>query len=90
VGVKDDGMSESRDALGAASTGGPAGGPEQAADRKAGAAARLGGEVENAIGRRLKAMYDDVLNEPVPDRFLDLLAKLDRKEPSGGAGGDKA
>lgn len=83
-------MSESRDTLGTASTGGPAGGPERSTEGKSGAAARLGGEVENAIGRRLKAMYDDVLNEPVPDRFLELLAKLDRKEPPEGGAGDAA
>ncbi|WP_185983554.1 NepR family anti-sigma factor [Aureimonas mangrovi] len=30
-----------------------------------------------AIGRRLKAYYDDVAGEPVPDRFLSLLDALD-------------
>ncbi|WP_417488846.1 NepR family anti-sigma factor [Maricaulis sp.] len=30
-----------------------------------------------AIGRRLRDLYDDVVNEPVPDDFMDLLAKLD-------------
>lgn len=40
---------------------------------------RLGGDVEAVIGRRLKAMYDDVLSEPIPDRFMELLAKLENK-----------
>lgn len=39
--------------------------------------ARLGTEVEAVIGRRLKALYDDVVNAPVPDRFMELLAKLE-------------
>jgi hypothetical protein len=29
------------------------------------------------IGRKLKAMYDDVANEPVPDEFLKLLEDAD-------------
>lgn len=38
-----------------------------------------GSELGNtsAIGRRLKAYYDDVASEPVPDRFLSLLDALD-------------
>jgi hypothetical protein len=34
----------------------------------------------SAIGRRLKAYYDDVASEPVPDRFLALLDALDAAE----------
>ena len=34
----------------------------------------------SAIGRRLKAYYDDVASEPVPDRFLSLLDALDAAE----------
>ncbi|MEX6506272.1 NepR family anti-sigma factor [Jiella sp. M17.18] len=33
-----------------------------------------------AIGKRLKAYYDDVASEPVPDRFLALLDALDKAE----------
>jgi len=39
----------------------------------------LDGDVEAHIGGRLRAMYDSVLREPVPDRFLDLLRQLDSK-----------
>lgn len=39
----------------------------------------LDGDVEAHIGGRLRAMYDSVLREPVPDRFLDLLRQLDTK-----------
>jgi len=42
------------------------------------------GTVEKAIGSRLRAYYDEVAKEPVPDRFLDLLKRLDRQEPDKG------
>jgi hypothetical protein len=38
--------------------------------------------IDEHIGRHLKAIYDDVLNQPIPDRFLDLLNQLD-DESSG-------
>ncbi|MEE2950802.1 hypothetical protein SAMN06297251_11197 [Fulvimarina manganoxydans] len=34
----------------------------------------------SAIGDRLKAYYNDVAAEPVPDRFLSLLERLDQAE----------
>jgi hypothetical protein len=37
--------------------------------------------IDEHIGRQLKAIYDDVLNQPIPDRFLDLLNQLG-DEPS--------
>jgi len=33
-----------------------------------------------AIGRKLKSFYDVIETEPVPDRLLDLLEKLDEAE----------
>lgn len=41
-------------------------------------------DAPEAIGRRLRDMYDDVVNEPVPDEFLTLLAQLDEKPEDGG------
>jgi hypothetical protein len=35
------------------------------------------GSVERAIGSRLRAYYDEVAREPVPDRFVELLKRLD-------------
>jgi hypothetical protein len=32
---------------------------------------------QRAIGRELRRMYDDVVQEPVPDDFLELLKKID-------------
>ncbi len=48
------------------------------------ASSRTGGDIEQAIGTRLKAMFDDVVNEPVPDRFLELLARLEKPDPPAG------
>ena len=36
--------------------------------------------VQESIGRSLKAHYDDLINAPVPDRFLVLLAQLEDTE----------
>ncbi len=35
--------------------------------------------MERAIGSRLRAYYDEVAREPVPDRFVDLLKRLDSR-----------
>lgn len=32
------------------------------------------------IGAHLRQVYDETLNEPVPDRLLALLKKIDQKE----------
>lgn len=37
-------------------------------------------DVQAHIGRQLRAGYVDILNQPVPDRFLELLAELDQRE----------
>ncbi len=39
--------------------------------------------VQGHIGRQLRALYDDVLSQPIPDRFLDLLRKLDEGSEPG-------
>jgi hypothetical protein len=46
----------------------------------------LNAEIQSRIGHQLRAMYDDVVRQGVPDRFADLIRKLDA--PEGGAGGD--
>ena len=35
---------------------------------------------QRAIGRELRRMYDEVVQEPVPDDFLDLLKKIDESK----------
>ena len=42
--------------------------------------ANLGREVQTKIGDQLRAMYDDVVSQGVPDRFAELLKKLDRQD----------
>lgn len=37
-------------------------------------------KVQESIGRSLKAHYDDIVNAPVPDKFLVLLAQLEAQE----------
>jgi hypothetical protein len=34
--------------------------------------------IQDHIGSKLRAMYDDLKERPVPDRFLELLGNLDR------------
>jgi hypothetical protein len=39
----------------------------------------LPNDVQAFIGRELRAVYDNIINEPVPDRFVKLLEELERK-----------
>ena len=39
---------------------------------------------QQAIGVKLRQMFDEVVNEPVPDEFLDILRRADSRKPSGG------
>lgn len=38
---------------------------------------QLSADLQAHIGVRLKAFYDSVLSEPIPDRFAELLDRLD-------------
>ena len=40
---------------------------------------------QQAIGVKLRQMFDDVVNEPIPDEFLDILRQADNRaaSPSG-------
>ena len=40
------------------------------------------GDVGTQIGFQLRTLYDDVLSQPVPDRFLDLLSQLETSSSS--------
>ncbi len=42
--------------------------------------AALDPKILSAIGRTLKAHYDDLLHAPLPEEFLDLLGRLEREE----------
>lgn len=39
---------------------------------------------QQAIGARLRQMFDEVVNEPVPDEFLDILRKADKRTSENG------
>jgi len=43
----------------------------------------LNTKLQEAIGRSLKAHYDDLIHAPVPDKFLELLARLEARERNG-------
>jgi len=43
----------------------------------------LGRDVQDVIGQQLRAMYDDLVNQAVPDRFTKLLEKLDKRDDEG-------
>lgn len=55
----------------------------------------LSAEIQSRIGHQLRAMYDDVVRQGVPDRFAELIRKLDvpqaasQLERSGGANEDE-
>jgi hypothetical protein len=47
-------------------------------------------EIQSRIGHQLRAMYDDVVRQGVPDRFQDLIRKLDQPgAPQAGGETDK-
>jgi hypothetical protein len=45
---------------------------------------RLGRDVQSKIGQQLRAMYDGVVNEGVPDRFAEMLRRLDEQKEEKG------
>ena len=47
---------------------------------------KLDKSVQAAIGARLRAYYDGVAGEAIPDRFVELMKQLEKKD----GGGDKA
>lgn len=40
-------------------------------------------ELQAKIGAQLRAMHDDILGQGVPDRFQELLQRLDQSKPKG-------
>jgi hypothetical protein len=43
----------------------------------------LGRDIQTKIGQQLRAMYDDVVHQGVPARFVDLLDRLDKRDDKG-------
>ena len=48
----------------------------------------LNQEIQARIGHQLRAMYDDVVRQGVPDRFADLIKRLEESEQAGAASAD--
>ncbi len=44
----------------------------------------MNAEIQARIGHQLRAMYDDVVKQGIPDRFADLLRQLDAPEAGTG------
>ena len=61
---------------------------EPSKDKRRGgnAPAKAAFDPNGPVGRKLKSFYDVIETEPVPDRLLDLLEKLDEAERKAGGG----
>jgi Anti-sigma factor NepR len=44
---------------------------------------KLGPDIKARIGQQLRAMYSDVVNQGVPDRFSEILRRLDQADEAG-------
>ncbi|HZS65014.1 MAG TPA: NepR family anti-sigma factor [Xanthobacteraceae bacterium] len=42
--------------------------------------AKLGRDIQAKIGQQLRSLYDEIVNQGVPDRFADLLKRLDKTD----------
>lgn len=49
--------------------------------------ARVARRRQDPIGRRLRQMYDEVVNEDVPDEFMSFLEQADGRKPDDPATG---
>jgi hypothetical protein len=47
---------------------------------------RLSPEIQGKIGQQLRAMYDDLVKEGVPERLSDLLRQLDEQTIAASSG----
>jgi len=47
-------------------------------------AAKLSREVQARLGQQLRSMYDDVVNQGVPDRFAELIDRINGDGNKGG------
>ena len=45
-------------------------------------------QLDTHIGKELRQLYSSILEEPIPDRFLDLLKSLEDESKAPKTGGD--
>jgi Anti-sigma factor NepR len=48
-------------------------------DRDDGVVIKLDDAAQQLIGQQLKAVYGEIVRQPIPDKFLQLLDELERK-----------
>jgi hypothetical protein len=53
--------------------------PDASLEPDANTGPTLGGEIRGKIGRQLRELYDDVVSQGVPDRFVELLNRLEKQ-----------
>ena len=51
---------------------------------KPGLSSRRPHAFEAEIGKKMRAMYDDLMDQPLPDRFLELLSQIDQAQEAQG------
>ncbi|HEX7789859.1 MAG TPA: NepR family anti-sigma factor [Afipia sp.] len=61
--------------------------PSNKTSTGAGKQGGLNAEIQSRIGHQLRAMYDDVVRQGVPDRFADLIRKLDSQDAAAAVAG---
>lgn len=54
-----------------------------AADPESAELRPISADMQQFIGRQLRAVFDDVAKQPIPDRFLELMKQLDTKTGHG-------
>lgn len=68
--------------------------PKSVDERTEAPVPKLDRQIQARIGEQLRSMYDELLQQPVPDRFADLLRKLDAPPqtpaPRDGTGEDRS
>ena len=57
--------------------------PNESLEDKLSSDPKLDRTTQTRIGDQLRAMYDDLMQQPVPDRFAQLLAKLEQGDDKG-------
>lgn len=50
---------------------------------RSGAEAVIGTDVQALLGEKIREIYQRLVNDPVPDKFIHLLAELESKEKKG-------
>jgi hypothetical protein len=45
--------------------------------------AKLEPHIQEHLGGKLKTIYQGLINDPIPDKFIRLLAELENKEKKG-------